>query len=231
MVLNVKYRFSIYRYLRLDVWGIFLSTVDMFKSRLSNFFCSLWFRRDERFYQRFRRYIYRIDVVNPTPFRKRRKRTFVKIRLLKYFYLNIKYSQFSSILKRSVKRDGFFEAWFLLYLEGRLAPIFLRANFARSMFEALSFVKEKQALFNNRRIKNPHFFLRPGKFLRLDQKCHKRIKERIFSRALKGTFLAPPSRFYYTDYRLFYLIMYKMPQKRDFTFPIRLDIFRANKRI
>jgi hypothetical protein len=44
--------------------------------------------------------------VKPTPRRKRLKKSFVTLRLVKLFYLTLKYRQFRTIAKKAAKRDG-----------------------------------------------------------------------------------------------------------------------------
>ena len=69
------------------------------KHKIAQFFYSLYLKRQEY------RYVYRIDVVKPNPRRKRLKKSFVTLRLVKLFYLTLKYKQFRTIARKAAKRD------------------------------------------------------------------------------------------------------------------------------
>lgn len=231
MVLTIKHKFGIYRRFQLDIWGLFISTINMYKSKLTKFFYNIFRKREEYRLSRKRRYIYRIDIVDPKPYEKRIKKTFTGIRLLKYFYLTLEYKQYRKMSIRAVKRDGYYEQWYCLFLEGRIITLFLRANFVKSMFESIAFLKKNGALLNNKHVNYLNFNVNVGDFLRIYPKHIPLIKNNIFSRALKGNFLSNASRYFFVNYKLFYLTLFKYPTNKDLSFPVKVDIYRANTRL
>ena len=132
---------------------------------------------------------------------------------------------------RAVKRDGSFEVWFDLFLEGRLVTLFLRASFTRTMFDSIQFVKENNAILNNVRVNNLHFNISVGDYLKILPQNFLKVRSSIFSRCLKGSLLNSPSRYFFVNYKLFYLTMFQFPCDVDFAFPIKIDMYRANTRL
>lgn len=99
------------------------------------------------------------------------------------------------------------------------------------MFESIAFLKKNGALLNNKRVNYLNFNVNVGDFLRIYPKHISLIKNNIFSRALKGNFLSNASRYFFVNYKLFYLTLFKYPTTKDLSFPVKVDIYRANTRL
>jgi hypothetical protein len=99
------------------------------------------------------------------------------------------------------------------------------------MFESIAFLKKNSALLNNKRVNYLNFNVNVGDFLRIDPKHIPFIKKNIFSRALKGNFLSNSPRYFFVNYKLFYLTLFKYPTNKDLAFPVKIDIYRANTRL
>lgn len=68
----IKYRYKLYKRFELDVWGL-LNNNPIFGHPVVRFFQDSYRHRAERAKQRFRQFIYRIDVINPDKMHKRKK--------------------------------------------------------------------------------------------------------------------------------------------------------------
>ncbi len=68
----IKYQFKLYKRFELDVWGL-LNSNPVFGHPVVRFFQESYRYRAERAKQRFRQFIYRIDIINPDKSHKRKK--------------------------------------------------------------------------------------------------------------------------------------------------------------
>jgi len=108
MVLTIKHRFAYYRRFEKDIWGLSLTNLDM-DDKLTDFFFELDLDKKDFKYDKVKRFVYRVDVVDPEQKKKKLKSRFVTLRLVRLFYLTLKYKQFRAISRIASKRDGFFQ--------------------------------------------------------------------------------------------------------------------------
>lgn len=123
----IKYRFKLYKRFELDVWGL-LNSNPVFGHPVVRFFQESYRYRAERAKQRFRQFIYRIDIINPDKTHKRKKWKFVSMQLVRLFYKGInqrKVFKFSRLASASL---GLWVDNFLLLVESRISTILYRIN-------------------------------------------------------------------------------------------------------
>lgn len=226
MVLTIKRRFGIYKRFEKDIWGLSFSTLNL-NTRLTYFFFQLYLDRQIFRKRKIRRFIYRIDVVDPAKRKHSLKSRFVTLRLVKLFYLTLKYRQFRHLAVLAAKMDGFFQSNFCLLLEGRLASVIYRTNLLVSMFEIIDFIKRGNVLVNRRLTDLVNFNVYVGDvltfFFDFSSKFRLSVKKRF---RIKGFVFNTP-RYMFINYKLFFAFIERLPFNADLGFPIKLDIYRA----
>ena len=75
------------------------------KNRLSKFFYKIYLKKEEFRLNKMRRYVYRIDIIAPRVKKKYLKKNFVTLRLVKLFYLVLKYRQFRVMARTAARKD------------------------------------------------------------------------------------------------------------------------------
>lgn len=173
------------------------------------------------------RFIYRIDIIEPKKKRKFIKEVFAGLRVIKLFYLTLKYKQFRVFAKKAAKKDGFFQQNYCLLLEGRLTSMIYRSNFCDNLFEILSLVKLGILRVNGYSIDYVNAGLLIGDFISPEKKIRNRFKKFLKRRAKNEGFLFNTPRYIVASYRLIISFMYFMPSDKDLAFPVDFDIYRA----
>ena len=233
MVLTIKHRIRYYRRFRADIWGLKLlgyvkSDYKKYK-RVINIFLKWHLERKERRKERLKRFVYRIDIINPRQRRKFVKKRFLTLRVVKLFYLTLKYKQFNKMAVASGKKDGSFENFFFLALEGRLLSFLYRTGFVSNMFESLYYVKSSFVALDRRVV---NYYNQPTNIYTI-LSFHPRIKKKVYYNYFERvTFnkrsLFNPPKYIFVSYYFLFAFMIRYPYKRDFTKTTRhLDYYRA----
>jgi len=174
-----------------------------------------------------RRYIYRIDVINPLKKKRKFKARFLSLRLVKLFFLTLTYKQFRCIAKIAAAKDGSFQANYCSLLEGRLVSMVYRTNFIYSMFESIAFVKSSKVLINNILINYVNFVVNVGDFLTFFGDYKNKFRSNFLKRFRTQTIIFNTPRYMFVNYKLFFAFMERQPLDKDLVYPIKLDIYRA----
>lgn len=193
------------------------------------FFYKLHLERVDWKLNRVRRYVYRIDIINPRKYKKKFLSSFLSLRLVKLFFLTLKYRQFRKMAKVAAEKDGLFEANYCLLLEGRMPSFVYRTNFMYNMFEILYFVKSGNILVNNVLMNYVNLVINVGSFVTFlyRKKARKLFRTNFFKRFNTHTVLFNTPRYLFVNYKLFYAFMERAPKAKDLVYPIKLDIYRA----
>jgi len=173
-----------------------------------------------------KKFVYRIDVINPRKSKKMFKKRFLSLRLVKLFFLTLKYRHFRNIAYRAAEQDGLFQNNFCSLLEGRLVSMVYRSNFIYNMFEAIAYVK-KGVRVNNILINYVNYIFRIGDLLTFDPASLIKFKFNFIKRFKTQSILFNTPRYMFVNYKLFFAFMEKQPQNKDLVYPIKLDIYRA----
>lgn len=225
MVLTIHRYFRIYRRFELDIWGLSFSNMNLLY-KATSFFFKIHLINRARKASRSKRYVYRVDLINPGKRHKRLKSTFASLRLLKLFYLTLSYKRFSFIASLASRMDGYFQSIFCRLLEGRLVPFFYRTNFLYNMFEIIELVKNK-IMYVNGRMKsyvNSSVFI--GDFVTFQTYLWPVFRRSLVKRSMNKTFVFNTPRFLYVNYKLFFSVFVTNVYNRDLAFPINLDLYR-----
>jgi len=231
LVRNVDSNFKRFRS---DPWGTKLLgavwwNIRKFKTQIK-FFLFLKREKRQRRWARRQRYIYRLDVVNPTPRRHYYSKKFMTLRLARIFYITLTYKQFNKLARKAKKIDGFFGNNYLLALEGRLISFVYRTSFIATMWEAFLCIKSCTVVLN-RKVRNyPNEEV--GLFSILS--FHPLLKTNIIRELIiritllpkRSIFNAP--RYIYISYWFMFAFMFKPPHRKQLIFTLRnFDVYRA----
>ena len=217
MVLTIKRRFGLYKRFEKDIWGLSFSNFDK-NSDLTKFFFRLYLNKEDFRHNKIRRYIYRIDIVNPKQKKKFMKFRFITLRLVKLFYLTLKYKQFRTYAQLAARRDGFFQANYCYNVESRLASVVYRTNFIFSMFESIDIVKHGKVLVNGCVLSYVNANVKVGdivSFFRLDKL---KLRSNFVKRFRSQGFVFNTPRYLYVNYKLFFAFLERQPYDNDLAF-------------
>lgn len=122
-----------------------------------DFFYAADERRRKAQRERWRRFVYQIQIANPERPRRPLKERFVSLRLVKLYYVTYSYRHFRGLARTMRRRQGSFEENFLLALESRLAPILYRMTLLGNPFHCLDFVRQGHVFVRGQCQIHPHF--------------------------------------------------------------------------
>jgi len=226
MVLTIKKRFGYYKRFEQDIWGLCFSDFRR-DNKVNEFFYELNLQRADSKLNRVRRYVYRIDVINPKRIKKPFKNRFLSLRLVRLFFLTLKYKQFRKIAIIAGAKDGLFQSNFCSLLEGRLVSFVYRTNFIFSMFEIIFFVKAGNVFVNNCLVNYVNQFIAVGDFVTFYNKARQKFRSNLYRRFKTQTVLFNTPRYMFVSYKLFFAFLEKQARDIDLAYPIKLDIYRA----
>lgn len=226
MVLTIKRRFGIYKRFEKDIWGLSFSNFSK-TDKLTNFFFKLYLNKEDSRYNKIRRYIYRIDIVNPKRKKKFMKFRFITLRLIKLFYLTLKYKQFRTYAQIASKKDGFFQSNYCFYIENRLVSFLYRTNFIISMFEIIEYIKKGKILVNGNVVNYVNANVKIGDIVSFKTNNLIQLRLNFIKRFRNKGFIFNTPRYLFISYKLFFAFTERQPLDSDLAFPIKLDMYRA----
>lgn len=194
---------------------------------LFEFFFFLSKKYKERRYQKYQRYVYRIDIIDPKKKIKRKPYHFVALRLVKLYYLIYHYRQFNRLAKRLRKLDGLFEHNFCIALEGRLITALYRTGLVAHIFECIDLVNSGYFLINQSVIGHLHCTVRLGDLMGFAYEYKWLLYYRLLWRLLRKAISFNPPKYLFVSYPLLLAFMLKLPSESDLVFPSSVDMFRA----
>lgn len=192
------------------------------------FLQKLYLLQQERRRRRHQGFSYDTVFVFKRKDRRKMKKRFVSLRLVKLYYVILKYRHFRKIASLAGRRDGFFQSNFCYRLEGRLCAVIYRTNLVSSMFSAIHFVTTSNVLVNRQLITRPNTLVKIGDVVNFLQDHYIFFRFNLFSRLRwRGVFFSPP-RYMFTSYKLNLFSLLSYPQDLDLAFPMKFDIYRIS---
>jgi len=195
--------------------------------KLTYFFFNLFLLKQYNKYYKVKRYTYRVDLINPLSRKKPMKSSFVSLRLVRLFYLTLKYKQFRLLSSKASKKDGFFQANYCFLLECRLLPVMYRASFIRSIFEIIEKIKKGDFLVNKGVVSLVNSPLKVGDLVSLVLLDLNKVRNNFLRRFILKGFVFNVPRFLFVNYKFFFVIIERQPFDNDLAFPFKIDIYRA----
>jgi len=231
MILLIRNAYKFYRRFKLDIWG--LSYIDIKctkrtfkKSKYVYFFFKIYLKKLERRWKRRRRYIYRIDIIDIIENKKKFNKRWLSIRLTRLYFLTIKNIQFRTFAKKARKLKGNFETNYCYLLECRLLPLFYRTNFIGNLFEIIKFIKNSNVLINFKCVNYVNSIVNIGSYITVKKLQNSYIKNLLKLRLKRKAILFNTPTYLFLSFRMLFGLFMKKPIKKNFVYPINIDIKR-----
>lgn len=195
--------------------------------RIFDFFYNNYVIRQDYKMRARRRYIYRVDIIQRRVFKRKIKRRFVSLRLVKLFYLTMHYRQFRQLARTTRLLDGCFEHNFLLALEGRLISFVYRTSFLPNLFQCIKLVRKGGVMIEKTLYNHVNCRIPINTFVKFTSLAKRLIYISLLYRLGRQLVLFNPPRYMFVSYSFLYCYMKRPPRRRDLVFPISLDMHRA----
>lgn len=223
----IKYRFKLYKRFELDVWGL-LNSNPVFGHPVVRFFQESYRYRAERAKQRFRQFIYRIDVINPDKTHKRRKWKFVSMQLVRLFYRGINQRKVFSFSRLASSSLGLWVNNFLLLIESRVSTILYRLNWVPNILFLKQFLGHKNVIIGFKTPLTANHLIKPFQLINLLPVVATKVKENMIFRLKNNLIYFNTPRYIFTNSKFMFACVYRKPDLKDIFFPVLLDIYRLN---
>ena len=223
----IRYQFKLYKRFELDVWGL-LNSNPVFGHPVVRFFQDSYKYRAERAKQRFRQFIYRIDVVNPDKSHKRKKWKFVSMQLVKLFYKGINQKKVYRFSKLSSASLGLWVDNFLLLIESRVSTVLYRINWVSNILFLNQFLSHGNVIVGSKVPLNSNFMIKPFEVLKLLPVSAKKININLSFRLKNNMVYFNTPRYIFTNSKIMFACIFCSPKLKDIFFPVLLDIYRLN---
>lgn len=152
---------------------------------------------------------------------------FITLRLVKLFYLTLKYKQFRTYAQIASRRDGFFQFNYCYFIEGRLISLIYRTNFIISMFEIIEYIKRGSVIVNGKVLSYVNANVNIGDIVSFNNVDILKFRLNFIKRFRTQGFIFNTPRYLFVSYKLFFAFMERQPSDNDIAFPIKLDMYRA----
>ena len=224
----IQKRLKLYRLFEIDIWGLLICPESFSNKKIFSYFLSLKLRLIKETQLKNQRYIYRIDVKEPNPQKKRKNRKYVTRRIVRLFYLTLNYSNFRKLGKIAGKKEGSFESWYILFVEARLIFFLYRMNLIVNVFEIKKFLNLKKIWINSGIVTYPNYIIHPFDIVKIDKSILLETKYHIVQKLLNNLYYFNTPRYLFVNYNLLFALVFKYPQKKDISYPNKfVDLFRG----
>jgi len=252
MLILTKNKFLFYRQYKLDIWGVFKSSLilrlhtydfeedelswkykfwkDQFVSKkidwICRFFCEMY---TNKFFRKWKtkRYIYRLDVIEPEFTRKKKKRKFfVGLKLFQMFYLTLSIKRIQKFVRFAKKLDGLYESNLLFFLEFRLLSLLYRISLLSNIFESINIIKNGFICVGDSYIKFPNKFVSMFTIVRVDPFLKGFVYWNYFRRLKRRALFCSIPRYLFFSFQFLFFFACKVPKEKDLINPFPLDIIK-----
>ena len=223
----------LYKKFNVDIWHLALLSWPETKinkhKRSGHFFQKLlldWLKKKRTSQKRF---IFRTDDTTPEKRKRQVPLKFASIRIVRFFYITLKYKQFKLLARSSRKKDGYFGHHYCLAIECRLISFVYRTGFLSNMFEALHVVKKGFVSLNNKIISFPNHPTGLFKILSFHPVIKNKIYFDLYTRICydKRT-LFPAATFMFISFWFLFAYIHSYPNESNFILPKTIDIYRGS---
>jgi ribosomal protein S4 len=154
------------------------------------------------------------------------KERFLSIRLTRLYFITFQDHQFRAMFKRASKLDGSMIQNYYYLLECRSLMILYRTLFAPTPFDAIKLIKNGFLFFDGDQIHSLHAPLIVGKFIHLAIELRFRVQCYLAIRSKGNAVLFNVPKFMFVSFYFIMAILLRLPQKKDFIYPITIDVQR-----
>ena len=223
----IKYQFKLYKRFELDVWGL-LNSNPVFGHPVVKFFQDSYRYRAERAKQRFRQFIYRIDIINPDKSHKRKKWKFVSMQLVRLFYKGINQRRVYKFSQLSSSSSGLWVNNFLLLIESRISTLLYRINWISNILFLNQFITHGNVLVNTKTPLTVNFMVKPFQLIRLLPAAVIKLRSNFIFRLKNNMVYFNTPRYIFLNSKVMFACTFRTPNLKDISFPVLLDIYRLN---
>lgn len=228
--ISFKTKFNIYKKFNYDLWGYY-SNMSWFlkKPKITDKIAQYFFQKYEKKlkYKRINIHIYIVDKFHKLEIRRKINQKFLKKIVIKFYYINIKYHQFRAWGVKAMKRTGFSEGFYILYLEGRVSSILYRMNFIYNVFW-LKWIVNFQGIFvNKKRITFTNTIINLFDIIQINKYLYNNIRVNLLRRIFYNLIFFNTPRFFIINYNLLFGFCFDFPNKQDIIYPSSIDIYRG----
>lgn len=223
----IKHRFKLYKRFELDIWGL-LNNNPIFGHPVVKFFQDSYRYRAERAKQRFKKFIYRIDIINPDKTHKRKKWKFVSMQLVRLFYRGVNQKKVFYFSALASSKMGFWVDNFLLALESRVSTFVYRINWVQNILFLKQFLNHGNVLVEGKIIRSVNFTLKPSQLVQVNKSFCRLVWLDILYRARLNLLYFNSPRYSFVNYKIMFATIFRNPKLNDLSFPVLLDIYRLN---
>lgn len=223
----IKYHYKLYKRFESDIWGS-INSNPIFGNRIVRFFQDALKRRAERAKQRFRRFIYRIDIINPSKVYKRKKWKFVSMQLVRLFYRGVNQRKIFFFSRVASSKMGLWVDNFLLLIESRVSIFLYRLNWVPNILFLKQFIGHGNVIVNKVPALNTNYIIKPSEVVQLLLTSNQLIKSNLLKRINYNMIYFNSPRYTFVSYKFMFGIIYRSPKFVDLSFPVLLDVYRLN---
>lgn len=223
----IKYQFKLYKRFELDVWGL-LNSNPVFGHPVVRFFQDSYRYRAERAKQRFRQFIYRIDIINPDKSYKRKKWKFVSMQLVKLFYKGVNQRKIYRFSRFASSSFGLWVDNFLLLIESRVSTLLYRVNWIPNILFLSQFLAHGSITIDFKVPKTINFMVKPFQVVQPAPFTKNKIYLNLLTRLKNNMVYFNTPRYIFMNSKIMFTCIFCNPTLRDISFPVLLDIYRLN---
>lgn len=219
----LKPKCKYYKKYGVDIWDLCKFIKDYNDKRIWVFYIR-YVKRREYYFKQFKRYVFRIDIIEKKVKYKRKNYRFISIRLLRLYYIFVKDRQFRKFAYKAKKMLGVFESNYCFLLECRLICYIYRMNFVFSIFDSINMLKRTGFIIKKRIIRAFRFVVPVTTLVLTPYLNYYRNYFKL--RADSKNFHFSKVRYVNISYFFCYMYMWRKPRVKDLAFPFEIDIFR-----
>lgn len=93
-------------------------------------------------------------------------------------------------------------------------------------FQIIRFVKSGNLFLDFKPVRYVNYSVPLGRFITINPRLHNYLKLKLLYRLRKRAVLFTVPKFLFVSYKFFYSYIMKLPMRKDFVYPISLDIQR-----
>lgn len=157
---------------------------------------------------------------------KRIKRSFLKKRYLKFFYLVLSYRNFRRYMDIAKRKTGYFYSNYYVLLEGRIFMMAYRSSFITNIFKIKFIIRHGLFCVNGIVRCHYNFVVRPGDLFQVNFFYKKYIVRDFLMRIRQGIIYTRLPKYLFANYNFMFVFFWRSPRKNEIIFGVRwVDVF------
>lgn len=188
-------------------------------------------KRRQFFFNRFKPFVYRINVLKSQFNFKRWKKRFVSLRIVKFYYSILSIRHFRKISRSAKRKSGLYESNYVLFLEGRLINFLYRTGFVGDIFKSLYIIRGGFVSINNVVKTFANQIVKMFDIVTFSPVLRIELYLNYFLRLHRWLVLHPPIRCIYFSFIFLFTFFFRAPSKKDIPNRKSVNIYRLTSRV